>query len=251
MGAVRTLFAVLALLVAIPWGFLCGTFGVLPFVVVPRGRRERFTMVAARVWAWVVVHLLLLARPEVRGSPPPSGRGVLYISNHRSWLDPLLLIAHGRAQGLSKMQIFWIPIIGFYGWLSGAVFFNRKSREQRARARQEVLELVRGGHRIFVFPEGTRTRDGELRSKVFLTIPKDCFEAGVEVLPCAVYGTEATLPPGSPQARPFQPSVIWFGEPLRPADYPDADAFALASWAEVERMVDELRREAGELGEAV
>lgn len=232
------LFGVWALAGAIGLGLAVGTWGVLPFVVVPRGRRERYTMRAAQVWAWLVVRVVLCTRVEVHGHwRLPDGQGAILFCNHRSWLDPLLLMAETRSNGLSKREIVWIPVIGLYGYLSGAVFFDRRSMQDRHRARREVMALVKGGHRVQVFPEGTRSVDGTLRQRVFLTSAYDAYQRGIPVVPCAVVGTERVLPPHRAEAWPFRRVVLEIGDPLRPAEYPDAERFALACWAGVTERV--------------
>lgn len=241
---VALLYGFGALAVAVMLGFFVGTFGVLPFVVVPRGRRERYTIAASALWARMVVAGLLGVRARVDGQPDLApGEGAVLLCNHRSWLDPLLLLWKARAIGLSKIQIFWIPFVGLYGWLAGAVFFDRRSAGDRARARREVMELVRAGHRVFVFPEGTRSRDGTIGTRVFLTLPMDCHEAGLPVVCCAVYGTERALPPNDTAAWPGQKVHLRFGRTLRPADFSDPRTFADACWAEVVGLADALRLE--------
>jgi len=174
--------------------------------------------------------------------PIADGKGAMIICNHRSWLDPMLLMAHTQSSGLSKAQVFWIPFVGFYGWLSGSVFFHRGSPAQRKRARQETMWLLGLGHRIFVFPEGTRSRDGQLVTKVSYTLLKDCFEAGIPVVACAVWGTERTLPVGWMAARPDERSWLDLGKVFYPTDFPDEEAFARAAWSEVVSRVGELEQ---------
>src|SRR5688572_6815923 len=84
-----------------------GFTGVVPFTLLPRGRRETWVMYPASWWATFVIRGILLAFPTVTGRDP--GTGGLYISNHRSWLDPLLMMAYVRSQGLSKSIIRYIP----------------------------------------------------------------------------------------------------------------------------------------------
>jgi 1-acyl-sn-glycerol-3-phosphate acyltransferase len=235
---------VAATLLAAVIGLVC----MVPFVVLPRGRRERYTVVPASWWAHLVLRGLLFVRPRVDGTVEPAG-GAILLCNHRSWVDPLLLMAHTRSNGLSKAEIFWIPFVGLMGWLSGAVYFDRRSGRARARARQEVITLVRAGHRVQVFPEGTRSRTGELAERVYLTAPMDAYRAGLPVVCCAVWGTERVLPPNAYAAWPGQEVRLSIGPTLHPRDFPTARAFAQACWAEVTTLVAAQRREAANAGE--
>jgi 1-acyl-sn-glycerol-3-phosphate acyltransferase len=243
-SAFHLLVAVMGMFLSVLAAFVIGGVTILPFVVVPRGRRERYTMPGAVWWASLVLHAILFARPRVTGQAEIAEGGALFLCNHRSWLDPLLLMAYTRSQGLSKREILYIPFVGMYGWLTGAVFFDRSSPAQRSRAREETMQLVRGGHRIHVFPEGTRSRSAELGPKVYLTLVRDCFDAGVPVVPCAVWATDHTLPPGRIAAIPCQACRLDIGAARHPRDFPDAEAFAVACWADVSDRVGALRAEA-------
>lgn len=236
-------FGLFALAEATVFGLLLGTLTLPPFLLVPRGRRERWTMIPAVWWSRAVVRWLLWTYDEVDGEPVPAGEGAVILCNHRSWLDPLLLMYHTRSNGLSKAEIRWLPVLGLYGWLAGAVYFDRRSKADRAAARQEVRKLVAGGHRLQVFPEGTRTRDGELADRVYLNVPMDCFRDGLPVTCCAVWGTERVLPATLFAAFPGQRVRLRIGRTLQPADFPDARTFAAACWGEVVSLVAGLRRE--------
>lgn len=246
LTVLRAIYALGALLVAIVGGMVCGTVFALPFIVLPRGRRERHSIRAATVFSAFVLRTVLFHRLEVTGDSGLSAdQGALFICNHRSWLDPVVMMGQTRSQGLSKDIIKYIPFIGIYGWLTGAVYFDRRSPRDRQRAREEVCMLLRSGARIHMFPEGTRSRSGELAERVFLTLPKDCFAQGIPVVPCAVWGTENTLPVRGVAAFPFQSSRLHVGRALQPADFHDADAFADACWARVRQHVTELREREG------
>ena len=241
-----TLNGAFVLVSSVGIGCIMGTVTVLPLAVVPRMQRHRYTMVPAVWYAKMLVRGVLAARDRVEGTVDLApGEGALILCNHRSWLDPLLLMAHTRSNGLSKRAIFWLPFIGLYAWLAGAVFFDREDKHDRARARREVLDLVRAGHRLQVFPEGTRTRTGALSERVYLTLAMDCFREGLPVVCCAVWGTERVLPPGVFQAWPLQPVRLLIGPTLRPEGHRDSRAFAAACWDEVKRLVDRLQAEDG------
>jgi uncharacterized protein (DUF983 family) len=108
-------------------------------------------------------------------------------------------------------------------------------------ARAEVLARLRQGRRIHVFPEGTRTRTGELAERVSLRLLEDCHAAGIPVVPCAVYGTERALPPDRPRAAPLQEVWLDIGEPREPSGEDDAAAFARSCWEEVRARFERLR----------
>lgn len=243
--ALGFVYGLWCLVAASLWAAVVGTLAILPFVVVPRGRRERYTMVTGVFWARTVLAAILFARPRVTGEVvlrDPT-RGALVISNHRSWLDTVLLVAYTRSQGLGKSQIKYIPFIGLFGWLIGAVYFKRSDPDARKRARNEVLWMLQQGNRIHVYPEGTRSLTSEVAAKVHLTLVMDCWDAGLPVVPCAVWGTDRTLPADHTAVYVFQRSRLDIGSALYPEDFPDARAFADAVWKDVLDRIVRLKAE--------
>jgi 1-acyl-sn-glycerol-3-phosphate acyltransferase len=102
--------------------------------------------------------------------------------------------------------------------------------------------MVQSGCRIQVFPEGTRTRDGQLSETVYLRTARDAHARGLPVVPCGVMDTEQALPVPMVGAYPLTTPRLHIGEALRPSDYPDADRFAVACWDAVVRIVGGLER---------
>lgn len=218
----------------------------LPFALIPRGRRERWCWWTNAGAAWCVVRLALLARFDVTGREHiPFGQPYLVVANHRSWVDVLTLIWAARAEGLSKREVLYTPIMGLLGYLGGAVFFNRADPSERKRAKEECLFLLRSGVPLHVYPEGTRTRDGRLGEKIHTPLLEACWEVGVPLVPVALTGTERVIQPTFRGVIPFQTIHARFSPPVQPADHPDAHSFALAAWAQVQRGVAELEQEHG------
>jgi 1-acyl-sn-glycerol-3-phosphate acyltransferase len=202
-----------------------------PWIVIPRGRRERWTIHGARMFAWFCLHPVLWVRTELIGTEHlPKGRGYLVISNHRSWADVALLMLHTWSNGISKREVAWIPFFGLNGWLAGAIFFDRKSRMARARVVDEALMLLRSGHRLHVFPEGTRTRTGRLGEKIYLRLVQSAVEAGIPVVPACVWGTESAVPATGFQAWPGRRVGLELAPPPARARDEDAEAYARRCW---------------------
>lgn len=92
-------------------------------------------------------------------------RGSVILCNHRSYLDPLLLIAHlHRATTIVKSVFFTVPIFGWVIRTSGylpATATGRFASLMLAQMESLPAYLASGGN-LFVFPEGTRSRDGQI-----------------------------------------------------------------------------------------
>lgn len=122
---------------------------------------------------------------------------VLVVANHASNLDPLFVgWAVGHQTGrilhfMAKDEMSRWPLIGFLARSAG-VFFVRRGEADRA-AQRQAFDLIGAGRMIGVFPEGTRSRDGQLgeaRAGAALL----AIRTGVPVLPVGLEGTHRLFP---------------------------------------------------------
>jgi 1-acyl-sn-glycerol-3-phosphate acyltransferase len=218
--------------------------GVLLAAPFMGGRRAFWTI--APLWARCVFHLFG-ARIEVSGwerLPEPiraEREPVIFMSNHESNLDPPVLISAIPipAVYLAKKEVRWMVPVGWAAMAAGTIFIDRSNRERAIQSLHQAAREIRGGKSVVIFPEGTRTRSGEL-----LAFKKGGFnmarEAGVRIVPLATLGGHRMLPPGTLRVQPGR-YVIAFGDPVDPRDYPDRDALI----AEVRRQITGLRETAG------
>jgi len=133
--------------------------------------------------------LLLLRRWEVHGGEnlPVSG-GVLVISNHQSYWDPVVVgcALARQVHFMAKAQLFQIPVLGTIIRALGAFPVARGSGDRGAIRR--ALQVLEAGCVLGIFPEGTRSRSGELLEP-HLGAAMLAVKAGVPVLPVAVINT--------------------------------------------------------------
>lgn len=209
---------------------------IWPWAVLPRGKRERFSIWGAQYFAWGCLFVVQARQTVIGTERLPRTGGYLVVSNHRSWLDVALLILHTRSQGVSKREVGWIPFFGLNGWLSGAIFFDRRNKQGRAMVIRDALLLMRGGANVHIFPEGTRTRDGRLSAKVHLRLLQAAAEAGFALVPACTWGTDLCLPATEFVAHPWQPMGIEIGDPVRLEAGESAEATAQRCWDAVVRM---------------
>lgn len=235
----RTFGAVWALagvVVTVVWAALSSLL-IVPFVLVPRGRREKYAIRGAQWWAWMVLRPTVFARITRLGLENlPASDGYLVVCNHRSWIDVALLQLYTKSQGVSKREVAWIPFFGPNGYLSGAIFFDRSSRMARGRVVSDAQRLLRGAANLHVFPEGTRTRDGHLREKVALRLVETASEMGAPIVPACVWDTEKVVPAQGIYAMPFQSVGIEVGLPMPRLPEESPEDHARRVWTEVRRM---------------
>lgn len=134
----------------------------------------------------VTVRLLMavLGIRVVRRGEWPTEPCIL-VANHRSYIDPLLVLRDSPALPVAKAEIASWPIIGRATQLSGILFVRRESSSDRRRVLGEIAEALHQGHSVLIFPEGTTSAGAtplELRKGVF----RLAAEQGLPILPIAL-----------------------------------------------------------------
>jgi len=92
---------------------------------------------------------------QVQTSGTPPDFPCILMSNHRSYLDPAVLVRDTNAYGVSKAEVAKWPIIGFGAKVSGVLFLKRESVESRKITLQGIAEKLQEGFPVLLFPEGT------------------------------------------------------------------------------------------------
>lgn len=142
----------------------------------------------------------------------PSEGGVLLVSNHQSYLDPVLVGVRLKRplSYLAKSELFRF---GPFAWLIRALgAFPVKQGAGDVGAMKETIARLQEGRALNIFPEGSRTEDGELlpiEKGVGLVIRK----AKVPVVPVVIHGSYDAWPKGQKFPRPH-PIRILYGHPL-------------------------------------
>ncbi|HSO08205.1 MAG TPA: lysophospholipid acyltransferase family protein [Pelomicrobium sp.] len=134
------------------------------------------------------LQLLAIAgvRLTVRGDPPGvDPRSGIVVANHVSWLDIFVIAAVSPSRFVSKSEVRDWPLAGYLATRAGTVYLERARRRDAARVNQHMQELLRGGERLAVFPEGTTT-DGTLVKPFHGSLLQPAVEAGAPVFPAAL-----------------------------------------------------------------
>lgn len=143
----------------------------------------------------------------------PAKGGVLIVSNHQSCLDPILLPLRLERplNYIAKSELFGNPLAA---WFLRSVFnaFPVRQGHNDVRAVKETIHRLREGHLMNIYPEGSRTVDGEiapLQRGVGLIVER----ARVVVVPAVIVGAFEAWP--FPRKLPRRgPVRIQFGPPL-------------------------------------
>lgn len=153
----------------------------------------------------------------------PPDQPVIYASNHSSMFDIWALCATlpDSVRFVAKKELFKIPVLGSAMRAVGHIPIDRAARKKAFEAYNEAARTIKRGVTPVVFPEGTRSRTGELLP--FKNAPFGlAIAAQVPVVPIYVHHTFEILPKGAWRLRP-RPIRLLVGKPistvgLRPED---------------------------------
>ncbi len=163
--------------------------------------------------SWFLFILIFGFRSFGRGKIPRRG-GCIIACSHQSFLDPIIVgFSSSRAVNyLARGSLFKNRVFAALIRSYGAMELERD--EADVKALKKCVERLRRGEIVLLFPEGTRTRTGEigpLKPGVFLMSSR----AGVPVVPAAIEGSLRSWPRGRLLPRPA-PVRIAYGEPIYP-----------------------------------
>ena len=152
----------------------------------------------------------------------------IFMPNHASFLDILLAFAYipHNFRIVAKEEIFSIPVMGWALKRSRQVPMDRTNPRKGLAGLRQASALLKKGVSIVVFPEGTRTADGQIgnfKATLFI-LP---IRAGVPVVPLRVDGTFEALKRGSILLNPV-PFKLIFYDPIPPGSSNDRDRWTYA-----------------------
>jgi 1-acyl-sn-glycerol-3-phosphate acyltransferase len=168
----------------------------------------------ARTWSgWVTSFAGVKIVVENRANLDP-GQPYVFMANHASSLDiwAMFVVVPRRLRMIAKKQLGRIPLFGWAMRAGRFIFIDRQNPVAARRSIDEAGQRIHNGESVLIFPEGTRTRDGNLgvfkKGGFHLAV-----KAGVPIVPVALRGTRALMPRGSFLLRGGAITAI-IGEPI-------------------------------------
>ncbi|MCF8477199.1 MAG: 1-acyl-sn-glycerol-3-phosphate acyltransferase [Pseudolabrys sp.] len=145
---------------------------------------------------------------------PVSDRAVLFVSNHVSWADILVIGSIMPIAFVSKSEVAHWPLVGTTARLQRTVFVDRARRSQTGDAIAEMVKRLASGVSVVLFAEGTSS-DGNrvlpFRSALIGAVKEagNRAEAGILIQPMSIGYTALH---GIPMGRQHRPLVAWYGD---------------------------------------
>jgi 1-acyl-sn-glycerol-3-phosphate acyltransferase len=168
----------------------------------------------ANLWARI---LLLICNTNVKVIGKENilyGKPQIFMANHQSDFDILIALAHIPVQfrWIAKKELFAIPVFSAAMRSAGYIEIDQNNREKALQSIEEAAMRIRRGKSIMTFPEGTRSRNGEIKSfkqGIFYLAIK----SGVPIVPVSIIGSGRIMPKRSVRINPGQIKLV-IGEPI-------------------------------------
>jgi len=129
-----------------------------------------------------------------RENLPPVDQPCVFVANHQSFMDILSTyhVSH-PFKWVSKQSILKIPLVGFAMRATNTLTIEREDRRSQVQAFRQCVDTLKKGTSIFVFPEGTRSKDGALID--FKKGPFAMAKRGkTPIVPITISGTGRLMP---------------------------------------------------------
>lgn len=227
------------------WTIVCAITGMLVHLLSNNSKAAAF--VSRIMWSKV---LLLIAgiRLEIYGQENlESEPSKIYVANHESHLDiPVCFAAvPNYLYFIAKKELRKVPFLGWYMIAVGMIFVDRKDREKAKESMLAAGKLIKEGRNVVSFPEGTRSKTGEMalfRRGSFVLAK----ESEIPVVPMAIWGAGKAMAATGLSVRPGTIRIN-IGKPMHalPKESPEEMA------QRVQDQVVVLRAELKRMDEAV
>ncbi|HXX06713.1 MAG TPA: lysophospholipid acyltransferase family protein [Pseudolabrys sp.] len=157
---------------------------------------------------------LLRIRVRVNGEPVRA-RPVLFVSNHVSWVDIVVIGSIAPVAFVAKREVASWPLVGFTAKMQRTVFVDRTRRNQTGEAVAEIVQRLADGTPVVLFAEGTSS-DGNrvlpFRSALLGAVEEAAGLNGSDGIPIQPMSICYTGQQGIPMGRQQRPLVAWYGD---------------------------------------
>lgn len=179
---------------------ICACLGLISRLFISTKKANKF--IGHYLFSPAVLAVCLI-RWKVSGKENIPNYPAIYISNHTSLLDiPILFAAINQPLFyVAKMELKRVPFLGQYMQAMGMIFIDRSNREQAMLSMRSAIQDIAKGKSIVVFPEGTRSKTGELQPFKRGAFVIAC-EGEIPIVPVVIRGGSRALKSGSFTLRP-------------------------------------------------
>lgn len=163
----------------------------------------------ANLWGRILL-MLCSTRVQVIGQENIlRSKPQVFMANHQSDFDILITLAHvpGQFRWIAKKELFTIPVFGQAMRGAGYIEIDRQNHEKALQSLDLAALRIRQGKSVMTFPEGTRSRNGEIKpfkqGTFYLAI-----QSGVPIVPISIIGSGEIMPKRSLKIKPGRIKLV-------------------------------------------
>ena len=200
--------------------------GALSLVSMMVDRKGHVAHWCARTWSRLILLTTGVSVTTEGLDRVPRDASYVFVSNHQSIYDIPIVFANipFELRIIAKSSLGAFPVLGWHLRYTGHLLVDR-ARAGVATLRK-IVGLMRCGHSLIVFPEGTRSTDGKVgRFKAGLFLA--AVESGLPVVPVAIIGSRHVMLKGRLMTCPGKIELV-VHEPISTKGMEKSDIRALA-----------------------
>lgn len=173
----------------------------------------------ANIWSKTLLFLCGVKVEVIGGKNIIHGKPQVLLANHQSDFDILISLAYvpGQFRWLAKKELFTIPVFGRAMRAAGYIEIDRQHHEDAMKSLDLAARRIRRGKSIMSFPEGTRSRNGEIKAfkpgTFYLAI-----QAGAPIVPISIIGSGDIMPKRSLRIKPGKIKLV-IDKPIDTTNY--------------------------------
>ena len=232
--------------------FMVGVWTILLFppvalgalILFPFDRDRKRIHPLISLWAKAILVTCPLMRVRFEGTEQlKPGETYVLVANHQSIADivAVLHLSH-PFKFIAKRELFWIPV---FGWALSSAGYIPLIRGDQKSGKEAVLKAkgcLERGVSVLLFPEGTRSRDGDIHDFKIGAF-KLASEVGVPVVPIVIDGTWNLIPKGRRLLGERSEVTVHLGAPQRAIgnNGPMIEAFSKRIRSEMVATLNQIR----------
>lgn len=151
----------------------------------------------SRIWMHVWLRMIGCP-PSIKGlSNFQRNENYIVAYNHRSMLDIPLSSPYtpGPNKTIGKSSFAKVPLFGIF-YRMGTILINRKDENSRKKSFELMVQHLRLGMNVCIYPEGTRNRTDQPMKSFYDGAFKLSIDTKKRIIPCVIKGTDKALPVG-------------------------------------------------------
>jgi len=131
-------------------------------------KRSNILYVLCRIWATIWLAVVGIRHKRIYVSPHNKKKSYIFVANHSSYIDivQIMMALRQPVRILAKSEMARIPIFGNI-YKNATIMVDRKNAETRAHSIKRLVQVLKMGISIFIFPEGTFNEDAAKPLKHF------------------------------------------------------------------------------------